>query len=150
MVLYLKSVSKVLTLPSFFYVTLQVLLQFWCCFRQSLITEKEIINWESFFLKSEDKRGKNEDENPPFFFWWFFPQKKYTTLFPYLQGRRKCIYLTWKKQYFGALIHFLSVFLNSCLLRNTVVIGGNDTEWFINGLNSCVDAKHWQQCIQLQ
>ena len=146
----LKYVSKVLTPHSFFYVTLRVLIQFWCGFRQSLVKEKEIINWESFFLKSENKSEKNEDENLRLFFSWFFPQKKYSTLFPYLRGRRKCIYLTWKNQYFGALMHFLSLFLNFCLLRNTVVIGGYDTEWFINGLNSCVDAKYWQQCIQLQ
>ena len=73
----LKSVSNVLTPRSFFNVTLRVLFQFCCCFRQSMVKKKEIINLERFFLKSENRSEKNEDENFRLFFWWFVPKKIY-------------------------------------------------------------------------
>ena len=65
---YIKVCVKSLETSLVFYVTLRVLVQFCCGFRQSLVKEKEIINLESFFRKNENEEEENEDEHFLLFF----------------------------------------------------------------------------------
>ena len=81
--------SKVLRPRSFSYITLRVLVQFCCGFRQSAVREKQIIIWDFFFVKSENEREKNEDEGFRCFLKWFSPQKKLYHMIPLPSGTKK-------------------------------------------------------------